>query len=116
MTRKGVQRANLGEAAALLLAFATSLAVAAAPSALPEHAKASGYGTGWDCMSGFRQVGDACAPIVVPANAYLEPSGRGWRCDRGYLNVQDKCVAVKVPQNAYLDHYEQGLALRSRLP
>jgi hypothetical protein len=106
---KGFALRVLQVAPALLLALWTSLAVAAAPGALPEHARVSRFGSGWDCMSGFRRVREACERIVVPANAYLEPSGHGWRCDRGFLDVRDQCVAIKVPQNAYLDSsYSKG--------
>jgi hypothetical protein len=85
------------------LSVCAALPVAAEPSELPEHARASRYGSGWECTSGFQRVGDGCAHIVVPAHGYLDASGRDWRCDRGYLNVNNLCVAIKVPQNAYLD-------------
>jgi len=85
------------------LCVCASMPVAAAPSALPDHALASRYGSGWDCKRGFRRVGDICAPITVPAHAYLDASGSSWRCDRGYLNVNDRCIVIQVPQNAYLD-------------
>jgi hypothetical protein len=85
------------------LSLGAALPVAAAPSELPEHARASRYGGGWECASGFRRVGDSCARIVVPTHGYLDASGRDWRCDRGYLNVNNRCVVIQVPQNAYLD-------------
>jgi hypothetical protein len=85
------------------ISVCASLPVAAAPSELPEHARASRYGSGWECTSGFRRVGDSCTHIVVPAHGYLDASGRDWRCERSYLNVNDRCVAIEVPQNAYLD-------------
>jgi hypothetical protein len=86
------------------LSLCAALPVATAgPSELPDHARASRYGSGWDCMSGFRRVGDTCVHVTVPANAYLEATGNSWRCARGYLNANDRCVAIRVPQNAYLD-------------
>jgi hypothetical protein len=85
------------------LSVCASLPVAAAPGELPDHARASRYGNGWECVSGFRRVGDTCAPIAVPAHAYLDASGSNWRCDRGYLNVNDRCIVIQVPRNAYLD-------------
>jgi hypothetical protein len=85
------------------LSLCAALPVAAGPSELPEHARASRYGSGWECASGFRRVGDHCAHIVVPAHGYLDASGRDWRCDRGYLRVDNRCAAIQVPQNAYLD-------------
>jgi len=85
------------------ISVCASLPVAAAPSELPEHARANRYGSGWECTSGFRRVGDSCTHIVVPAHGYLDASGRDWRCDRSYLNVNDRCVAIEMPQNAYLD-------------
>lgn len=91
------------------LSLGAALPVAAAPSELPEHARASRYGSGWECMSGFRRVEESCAHIVVPANGYLDASGRDWRCNRGYLNLNNRCVAIQVPQNAYLDEvYGKG--------
>ena len=85
------------------LSVCVSLPVAAAPGELPDHARASRYGSGWDCIRGFRLVGDTCVRIVVPANGYLDASGSSWRCDRGYLNVNERCLAIQVPPNAYLD-------------
>jgi hypothetical protein len=85
------------------LAVCALLPVAARSSELPDHARVSRYGSGWDCASGFRRVGAACVHIAVPANGYLDASGNDWRCDRGYLNVNDRCVAIQVPKNGYLD-------------
>jgi hypothetical protein len=85
------------------LSLCVALPVAAGPGELPDHARASRYGSGWDCMSGFRRVADTCVHITVPANAYLDATGNSWRCKRGYLNANDRCVAIQVPQNAYLD-------------
>jgi hypothetical protein len=85
------------------LAVFASLPVAATPSDLPDHARASRYGNGWDCIRGFRRDGDTCVRIVVPANGYLDASGRSWRCDRGYRNVNESCLAIQLPPNAYLD-------------
>src|SRR4029453_1827977 len=73
------------------------------PSSIPENARASRYGDGWECMTGFRREANACARIAVPANGYLDSSGSRWRCNRGYLRVDETCAAVKVPQHAYLD-------------
>jgi hypothetical protein len=97
------QIARLAPLLLLGLFVSAALPVAAEPSELPEHARASRYGSGWECASGFRRVGDGCTHIVVPAHGYLDASGRDWRCERGYLNVNDRCVAIQVPQNAYLD-------------
>jgi hypothetical protein len=95
--------------ALLVLSLWASLPTAAEASDWPEHARASRYGGGWECVSGFRRIGNSCVTIVVPANAYLDAAGSGWRCNRGYVNVREACVAVKVPQNAYLDDsYGQG--------
>lgn len=87
----------------LVLSVCASLSVAAGASEVPDHARVSRYGSGWDCASGFRRAGDTCVHIAVPANGYLDASGNSWRCDRGYLNVNDRCVAIQVPQNGYLD-------------
>ena len=73
-----------GLALALLMIAACGCGAAAAQSSgLPEHAKASRYGTGWNCVSGFKRVDDACVSVTVPANGYLDASGSGWKCNRG---------------------------------
>lgn len=90
------------------LALCASLPVVAGPGELPEHARVSRYGSGWDCSTGFRQVGDACVQIAVPANGYLDAAGSSWRCNRGYLKVNDRCVVIQVPQNAYLDDLDRN--------
>jgi hypothetical protein len=80
------------------------MAAAAHGGSLPPNATPSQYGSGWDCVHGFRRVNDVCTKIAVPANAYLDASGNRWRCERGYLAVDLSCVSIKVPANAYLDH------------
>jgi hypothetical protein len=90
------------------LALCASLPVVAGPSELPDHARVSRYGSGWDCTRGFRRVGETCVHIAVPANGYLDASGSSWRCARGYLNVNDRCVVIQVPQNAYLDDVDRN--------
>jgi hypothetical protein len=36
---------------------------------VPENAHVKGYGTGWECNLGYREVNAGCAAIMVPANA-----------------------------------------------
>jgi hypothetical protein len=95
---------------ALLILLATGSPVSAQDSSsMPPNAKASRYGTGWDCASGFKRVDDACVALEVPANAYLDASGNSWKCDRGYLTAGATCAAVKIPENAYMyDAYAPG--------
>jgi hypothetical protein len=89
---------------AALLAFGTPvMAGAATPLALPPNAKASGYGSRWECAHGYQRVRDACEKVSIPANAHLDPSGNRWRCDRGFVSTHRECVRVEPPANAYLD-------------
>lgn len=76
---------------------------------LPQNARKSSYGSGWECLSGFRRADGVCARVIVPANAYLDASGTSWACERGYRNVNNECAKVRVPSNAYLDEsYGEG--------
>ena len=72
--------------------------------ALPDHAQPTRYGSGWECVAGYRKVDDRCAPIELPGNAYLTNTafGTGWQCERGYLESRGECVAIEVPANGYL--------------
>lgn len=76
---------------------------AAAGASLPENARKSSYGAGWDCVSGYVRSDMGCKRVVVPANAYLDASGTSWACDRGYRNTNNACAPVQIPSNAYLD-------------
>ena len=69
-----------GLAARLLFGLALSVACgimtpALAGSAMPDNARASDFGGGWDCVWGYRQIADHCDAVKVPTNAYLEASG-----------------------------------------
>jgi hypothetical protein len=104
---------NVARASACVLALVilatSSPASPQNSSVMPANAKASRYGSGWECSSGFKRVDSECVAIDVPANAYLDASGNSWKCDRGYLTAGATCVAVKVPDNAYLyDAYAPG--------
>ncbi len=89
-------------AAALGVVFAQSGSVR-----VPDNAHATGYGSGWKCDRGYRQVKGACAAVKVPANAFPTNStyGSGWECSWGYRQVDKSCVAIKVPLNAYLNSF-----------
>lgn len=91
--------------AMLVLMVAGSFAHAdgATEAPMPEHARKSSYGSGWDCVSGYARTDDRCARVAVPANAYLDASGSSWACDRGYRNNNNTCTPVQIPGNAYLD-------------
>ena len=73
---------------------------------IPENARATSYGIGWECKQGYRRVKDACKAVKVPNNAYPTglSYGRAWKCNWGYRRVAGACVAIKVPANAYLRH------------
>lgn len=73
---------------------------------IPENARATSYGQGWECEQGYRRVKGACNPVKVPDNAYPTGNtyGRVWKCKWGYRQVAEACVAIKVPANAYLKH------------
>src|SRR4029453_5995942 len=36
----------------------------------PEHSQPIGYGKGWECERGFREIAGRCSEVVVPANAH----------------------------------------------
>lgn len=71
-----------------------------------ENPRAKRYGSGWECIPGYRKVNDACAAVKVPANGYLSDSSpaAGWGCERGYRSLNDACVAVTMPETAHLDY------------
>jgi hypothetical protein len=56
--RTNAQRVSRLAPLLLGLAVCASLPVAAAPSEVPDHARENRYGSGWDCVSGYRRVGD----------------------------------------------------------
>ncbi len=87
----------------LLLSVSAVAAAIDAAGALPSHARASRYGSGWDCLQGYDRKDEACVRIEVPANAYFNSSSNRWDCSRGYLKSGQQCLAVKVPDNAYAD-------------
>lgn len=100
-------RASSSSAAATVAAFlvvgTATLALAPTAEAMPPNAKATEYGSGWECAHGYQRVRDACEAINVPAGAYLDASGNRWRCERGYLSANSGCTPIKLPANAYLD-------------
>lgn len=68
----------------------------------PSNAKPNYFGTGWECIRGYRKVLNSCEVVVVPENAQLNYLGNGWECIRGYRNIGTGCVRVVVPENAEL--------------
>ena len=74
---------------------------------IPENAKAKSYGSGWECIRGFRQSKGDCIRIRIPANAYPTKSAYGavWECRRGFKTKGETCIAIKVPANGYLASY-----------
>jgi hypothetical protein len=67
-----------GSLLAVVLAALTTFVspcLAETPDTLPANSRASRYGTGWECMTGFQRIANGCLRIVLPANAYLEASG-----------------------------------------
>lgn len=77
------------------------------PVRIPKNAKAKSYGSGWECVRGFRQSKSDCVRIKIPPNAYPTRSsyGAGWECRRGFKSKDDGCVAIPVPVNGYLASY-----------
>lgn len=75
--------------------------------AVPKHAKATGYGAGWECERGYRNDGDGCSALEVPPNAFATGAlyGPGWECSWGYRQIGDKCRLIPIPQNAYLNSF-----------
>lgn len=74
---------------------------------VPENARATGYGTGWECERGFRKDADGCSEVKVPPNAFANDAlhGLGWECSWGYRQVEEKCLIIPVPTNAYLNSF-----------
>jgi hypothetical protein len=92
----------------LLLGFALSatcgvITPALAESAVPDNARASEFGAGWDCVwgggdgwlceRGFRQVLSACIRLNVPPNGYVDYTGNEWRCVDGFRKQAGACVS-----------------------
>ena len=75
---------------------------AQAQSAPPPNAQARLVGGGWECVHGYRRVGERCIPIPVPVNASLTLNGNTWRCNHGYEREADRCRRLVVPANARL--------------
>ena len=72
---------------------------------LPENSQSKKYGDGWECMSGYRAIGNACNKIIVPEHAYEtnRSYGNGWECTHGFRQVDDiGCVEVTIPANGFL--------------
>src|ERR1700758_727898 len=91
----------------LLLGVALNVACgivgpALAANAMPDNARASAFGGGWECVWGYHQVAQHCEAVRVPADGYLESSGKRWECNRGFAKVEKQCVKIKLPSNAYL--------------
>jgi len=94
-----------------LLAVVPGHVFARDPSvAMPEHASANRYGSGWECDRGYREANGACIAVKVPADAYATNAsyGPGWECNWGYREVDETCAAIKVPPNAYLTNASYG--------
>ena len=74
----------------------------------PPNSQIDGYGSGWVCKRGFRQVGNGCVPVQLPENAQIDGYGSGWVCKRGFRQVGNECVPVQLPENAQIDGYGSG--------
>lgn len=96
-------------ALALIAAGDFAHAEGAVADSRPQSARKAAYGSGWECVSGYRRTDSGCARVIVPPNAYLDASGSDWACERGYRNINNACAEVRVPINAYLDDsYGEG--------
>ena len=91
-----------------VIAIPGSAWCATGAAAMPEHARASRFGGGWECVRGFREHEHECVHIVVPPNGYLNSFGSDWQCNRGYSKHEQECVQIKLPENAYIDDSESG--------
>src|ERR1700722_9649092 len=94
-------------AACLLLGVALNVACGVVTPALagivPDNARASEFGDGWDCVWGFRRVGERCEAVKAPVDGYVESSGTRWECNHGFTKVDEqRCVKIKLPANAHL--------------
>jgi hypothetical protein len=76
--------------------------------AMPENAKPNSFGSGWECVSGYRQASNACVKVDIPANAKLNYLGNGWECVSGYRQASNTCVKVDIPANAKLNYLGNG--------
>jgi hypothetical protein len=86
-----------------LLSVACGVLTPALAGVIPDNARASEFGGGWDCVWGYRRVGESCAAVRAPVDGYIESSGTRWECKRGFAKVeQQRCVKIKLPANAHL--------------
>ena len=58
-------------AIALVLLFADPSRGQEQTERIPENAEPKRFGSGWDCLSGFRKQENECVAIQVPENAFL---------------------------------------------
>ncbi len=82
--------------------------IQAGAQSMPENAKPSYLGNGWECERGFRQSGQECLRVQVPANAKLSYLGNSWECERGFRQSGQACLRVQVPANAKLSYLGNG--------
>lgn len=77
---------------------------------VPANAYLEASGRRWNCLRGYRRVGEVCDRIDLPANGYLSnfSDDPGWKCERGYRVVGARCERVDVPANAYLEPGSYG--------
>ena len=73
-------------------------------SSMPANAKLDYTGNNWECVRGYRRIGDECDAVRMPANAKIDYTGSAWECVRGYRRVGDQCDAVRMPANAKIDY------------
>ncbi len=73
-------------------------------SSMPANAKLDYTGNNWECVRGYRRIGDECEAVRMPANAKIDYTGSAWECVRGYRRVGDQCEAVRMPANAKIDY------------
>lgn len=96
---------KLGLVAGVVASVAFPVLAQDGTGAMPEHAQARSYGTGWVCDFGYRVAGGECLVLDIPEHAF--PTGRsygaGWECSRGYVQVSGMaCNPIVVPANAFL--------------
>ncbi len=76
-------------------------------TSIPRNAVEKSYGSGWECVRGYREIDGRCSLIQVPPNAFRPKSSYGpvWECRRGFVERDEKCVAINVPAHGYLVSY-----------
>ena len=102
---RGLLGRTLIIAAAMVACIAFPVSAQDGTGPVPDNAKERSYGSGWNCVLGYRVNGAECVAIDIPENAYAtgRSYGLGWACLRGYRESEGiSCELLPVPENAFL--------------